>query len=92
MNPTDIPVRRPTPCYVYVTRREAGARAVYEIGCTVDAAGGSQSASRDRSVYLREFSDPIDALGHKLLLEQLSAASLRRFIRTYNVKHKTIKL
>ncbi len=35
----------------------------------------------ERVVYLRPFADPLDALGHKLLLEQLSDASLQRLIQ-----------
>ena len=34
-------------------------------------------------VYLREFSDIKDAIGHKLFLEKISKASLRRIIRMY---------
>lgn len=31
-------------------------------------------------VYVRRFDNMIDALGHKLLLEKISASSLKRFI------------
>jgi hypothetical protein len=74
---------RPTPCYIYIARRRAGARIAYRIGYSVDGGGGLHPAPGEGIVYLRPFSDPIDALGHKLLLEQLSIASLRRLIRTY---------
>ncbi len=40
-----------------------------------------------RVVYLRAFDDPLDALGHKLLLEQLSNDSLLRLIRKFNRNH-----
>lgn len=77
-----------TPCYIYVIRRGAGARAAYYVGYSVGAGSASRLAAAEGVVYLRPFSDPVDALGHKLLLEQLSAASLRRLIRNYNINHK----
>lgn len=85
MNLPEIPTRSTT-CYIYVTRRRAGARTAYQVGYSADMDSGSRLAAAEGVVYMRPFSDPIDALGHKLLLEQLSDASLRRLIRNYNNK------
>ena len=62
-------------CLVYILR---GGRGDYSVGYTTKSI-----FQNGQVVYLREFADPIDALGHKLFLEQLSATSLRRIARQH---------
>lgn len=57
----------------------------YQIGYTLNLAERMKQANGQDAqlVYLREFSDVKDAIGHKLFLEKISRASLRRIIRMY---------
>ncbi len=75
-----------TPCWVYITRRGTGPRASYRVGYAAGGTGPPAAIPGAKVVYLHPFPDPLAALGHKLLLEQLSAASLRRLIRMHPAK------
>gem|GEM_PF-5977961 len=44
-----------------------------------------------RLVYLRRFSNPLDAIGHKLLLESVSQQSLKRLIKMNNPDNKNLR-
>ncbi|MDR1644772.1 MAG: hypothetical protein LBS05_02950 [Tannerellaceae bacterium] len=75
-----------TPCWIYILQE--GKETDYQIGYTLDLPERMRKVKGNgaRLVYLRKFDDISDAIGHKLFLEEISQASLRRIIRMYK-KH-----
>ena len=51
----------------------------------------NQREENHRLVYLKQFDNFFDGIGHKLFLEQLSWTSLRRFIKLRNPEQKDLK-
>jgi hypothetical protein len=75
------------PCWIYILQDKI--TAAYQIGYTTNAP--TNGASDKKLVYLRSFDDFADAMGHKLFLEQISTASLRRILRMHNPKLKDLR-
>jgi hypothetical protein len=69
---------------IYIVQENDNAE--YQIGYAVNGRDGACPVSTDNGnlIYLRMFDDFVDALGHKLFLENISTPSLRRFIRLHN--------
>jgi hypothetical protein len=66
-------------CYIYIV--QDGNRKEYKIRYSLNL-------PEKNIVYLRMFDDFVDAMGHKLFLENISKNSLKRFINLHN---RTIK-
>ncbi|MDR0829773.1 MAG: hypothetical protein LBN95_06645 [Prevotellaceae bacterium] len=70
---------------IYIVQENDNAE--YQIGYAVNDCrdvARHVSTNEKNLVYLRMFDDFVDALGHKLFLENISTPSLRRFIRLHN--------
>jgi len=71
-----------TTSWVYITRHTCTGE---QLVChTLDLAGALNAAPHLQLVYYRRYDNIADAMGHKLLLEQLSAPSLRAIIQRTN--------
>ncbi|MFT3738936.1 MAG: hypothetical protein QM786_09265 [Breznakibacter sp.] len=71
------------PCWIYVL--QDGKKQEYQIGYTIHLSELAEHAGNNgkKLVYAREFNNFADAIGHKLFLEEISAASLKRIVHKY---------
>lgn len=71
--------------------RQNGKDTTYAIGYTTDLLNvAKQLDETGKIIYARRFQNSMDALGHKLFLEQISKPSLRRIIRRQNPKQEDL--
>jgi hypothetical protein len=79
------------PCWIYIL--QGNSNADYQVGYTVNLPERIQqmNACGGKLVYLRIFNDFIDAIGHKLFLEQITTPSLRRIVRMHNPELNDLK-
>ena len=80
-----------TICWVYVLQTCSKSR--LSIGYTTDIMKQLEKTNYkiQRLIYARSFDEISLAIGHKLFLENISAISLRRFIKTNNPELKDIQ-
>ncbi|MDF9828900.1 hypothetical protein [Parabacteroides sp. PF5-6] len=72
-----------TPCWVYIAEKEKSAEGL-QVGFCRSLPVMLERTGHDKLLYYRQFSTPTDALGHKLLLEELSGESLQLTISSIN--------
>lgn len=77
-------------CWVYITRKAEGNSR--QIKYTVDLNSKLHGIQDAALIYYRSFDNVMDALGHKLLLENLSTQSVDCIIRKTNPRMQDLKL
>ena len=73
--------------WVYILQKETVSE--YSIGYATDLPPMTKSV---KLVYTRRFQYPLEALGHKLFLENISKASLKRIIKNNMMKEKEFEI
>lgn len=73
--------------WIYILKEEN--TALFNINYAVNYPDGIEQ-TKAKLVYYRCYDNIIDALGHKLFLEQISKASLKRIIKMQNPKNKNL--
>lgn len=79
---------RNTACWVYLFRNQG--EVLLQIGYSLYLPELARDSRRIHLLYYKGFSNIIDGLGYKLLLEHLSKDSLRRIICDGNPRYKDL--